>query len=451
LLEGHKWFHFIGIGGIGMSALAHILVSLGHKVTGSDLNESEVTKRLQGMGIEIFFQHSRDNISREVDVGVVSTAINNDNVELAQCQQLNISVIHRGELLAHIFNPGKGIAVAGAHGKTTTTGMLAVALEECKLSPTVLIGGDLPYFQGNAKKGTGQLIVAEADESDGSFLKLQPHIGVITNIEDDHLDYYGTIEKVEEAFFRFCYRIAERGIIIACSDDQQVKKLLKDIRNKLTYGLESGDLTAKNIKHQGLSVAADIFYQEKMIGKLVLNVPGRHNLLNALAVIGVGIYLGLEMEEVLKGLSLFTGVKRRFQIISQVKDIKIIDDYAHHPTEIMATLKAARSVAPNNRVIAIFQPHRYSRTKSLFVQFANAFYDADIVLLDKIYSAGEKPISEVSSQMIIDQMQHPNVSYCQGRQKIIDRLKELIKPGDLVITMGAGDIWRVAYELANEI
>jgi UDP-N-acetylmuramate--alanine ligase len=450
-LEGSKWYHLIGIGGIGMSALAHILVSNEHKVTGSDLKESEVTKRLQGMGIKIFFQHSPDNISPEIDIGVVSTAINDDNEELAQCRRLNIPVIHRGELLAQIFNPGKGIAVAGAHGKTTTTGMLAVTLEECNLSPTVLIGGDLPYFQGNAKQGTGELIIAEADESDGSFLKLQPHIGVITNIEDDHLDYYGTIDKVAEAFFQFCYSIAVRGIIIACSDDQQVKRLLCHLPNKLTYGLESGDLTAGNIKHQGLGLEAEIFYQDQKLGKLALNVPGRHNLLNSLAVVGVGIYLGLDMQEVFKGLSKFTGVKRRFQIISQTNKIKIVDDYAHHPTEIIATLKAARSVSPDNRVIAVFQPHRYSRTKSLFTQFANSFSDADIVIFDDIYSAGEKPIPEVNSQLIISQMKHPHVLYCEGRQEIISCLKELLKPKDLVITMGAGDIWRVAHQLANEL
>ncbi|MDW7673619.1 MAG: UDP-N-acetylmuramate--L-alanine ligase [Bacillota bacterium] len=446
MLEGKKWFHFIGIGGIGMSALAFVLIKQGHKVTGSDLKESEVTKRLQNLGIVVHIGHNSHNICNEVDVAIVSTAINNNNPELKQCQLLDIPVVHRGELLAEIFNPKKGIAVAGAHGKTTTTAMLGVVLEECKISPTVLIGGDIDYFKGNAKVGTSELIIAEADESDGSFLKLQPHIGVITNIEDDHLDYYGTIDKLEDAFLHFIYKTSQRGIIVVCTDDKNIEKLTHKIEQKITYGLNSGAVTAKNIIYEGLRTEADIYYEEQLVDKLVLNVPGEHNLLNALAVIGVGIFLGLNLSEVVKALAIFKGVKRRFEKIGEVKGAVVVDDYAHHPTEILATLAAAKK-ASEGRVVAIFQPHRYSRTKSLYKQFAQSFKDADVVIFDEIYSAGEAPISNVSTGLIVAEMDQPNIYYCNNKEEILQQLNQITQEGDLIITLGAGDVWKVAKEL----
>lgn len=447
LLEGRKWFHFIGIGGIGMSALAHILVDSGHQVTGSDLKKTEVTDRLESLGIKIAFSHSPKNITTEIDYVVISTAIKQDNEELVQCQLDNLPIIHRGDLLAQLLNVKKGIAVAGAHGKTTTTAMLAVVLNECRLDPTVIIGGDVPYFKANAQLGKGELIVAEADESDGSFLKLRPHISIITNIEDDHLDFYGTMEKVEEAFFDFTYRTAQNGIVVVCTDNKKVDELCKKIDNKITYGLESGELTAKNIQYLSFKLTADIYFQEKFIGKLTLNVPGKHNLLNALGVIGVGIYLGIDMNHILKALDKFTGVKRRFQFLGEVNNIKFVDDYAHHPTEIQATLAAAKKTT-QGRIIAIFQPHRYSRTQALYKQFAQALNAAHVVILDEIYGAGEDPVPHVSSQMIIDNMDDTIATfYRQGKEEIIQELQELLQPGDLVLTLGAGDVWKISEEM----
>ena len=428
-----------------MSALAHIMISMGHKVSGSDIKGSIVTNRLENMGAEIYYNHDDSNIIDSMDYIVVSSAIAANNCELVASKEKKIAIIHRGELLAQLFNTHKGIAVAGAHGKTTTTSMLAVALSECGFSPTVLIGGDVPYFNGNAQKGSGEIMVAEADESDGSFLFLKPEVAIITNIEDDHLDYYGSMEKVEQAFFDFTYRASQSGIVILCTDNEKVRELSENIDNKITYGLNTGEVTAKNISYLGLGVRADIFYQEQPLGPITLNVPGKHNLLNALGVIGAGIFLGIKFEEISAGISKFTGVKRRFQVLGQVGDITVVDDYAHHPTEIIATLSAAKN-AVEGRLVAIFQPHRYSRTKALYKQFAAAFSDADVVILDEVYAAGETS-NQVSSSLIVNSMNHNHVHFCPGKENILQLLNNILEPGDLVITLGAGDIWQVSHKL----
>ena len=447
--------HFIGIGGAGMSGIAKVILELGYKVSGSDLSSSEVTKRLENMGASIYRGHQEHNLDERVDTVVVSSAVPRDNPEVVKAHRLGIPVIQRAEMLGRLMDSQKGIAVAGAHGKTTTTSMISLIFEKNGYDPTVVVGGELNDIGGNAKLGTGKYLVAEADESDGSFLKLKPTITVVTNVEDDHLDYYGTRENIQKAFQEFITRTPKEGFAVLCLDDPVLSKMIPQLEGEtriITYGFTpEAHFTAVNINLNGITTSATVLKQGKALGEICLNVPGKHNVLNALATVAVGINCGLSFKEIVNGLQAFHGVQRRFQHVGRINGIQVVDDYAHHPTEIKATLAAAKTTKPK-RVVAVFQPHRFTRTQLLAHEFGTAFVDSDILILNEIYPAGEKPIPGVSAQLIAEQIKaqtQQNLEYIADKNNITKRLLEIIQPGDLVLTMGAGNIWTVGQDLVR--
>lgn len=454
-MQKPQHIHFIGIGGSGMNGIAMIMQGLGYRVTGSDLKPSTVTERLEALGITCYAGHAGENLG-DAEMVVASTAIPPDNAELVEARVRGLPVIHRGDMLAWLMRRQKGIAIAGAHGKTTTTSMAALVLEKNDMDPTIVIGGELTDIGGNAKLGRGEYLVAEADESDGSFLKLDPFIQIVTNIEDDHLDYYKTVDKIVEAFQQFMAKAPEDGLAIVCLDDPKLRELLEGYQRPFqTYALyqPGADYTMRNIRLSGQLSSADVFYHDQYVGTLELSVPGSHNLSNALAVVALGMFIGLPFEGIAAALRGFRGAGRRFQLTGEVNGIKIIDDYAHHPTEVKATLKAARQVR-TGRVIGVFQPHRYTRTSILGERFGEAFGDADVIIISDIYSAGEKPIEGVSARTIIDAIEkHENreVLYLPTSLDIIDYLSRDARPGDIILTMGAGDIWSTGVELVNRL
>ncbi len=447
--------HFIGVGGSGMSGIATILLKQGYKVSGSDLTQGEATSRLRSLGAEIFCGHDRANPGQDTDLVVISSAIRENNPELAAAREQGIEVIKRGEMLARLMAGKKGIAVAGAHGKTTTSAMIALVLEKNGLDPTVIVGGDITEFGGNAKLGKGEYLVAEADESDGSFLLLSPFIEVITNIEDDHLDYYRSREAIKKAFREFIGKVPPDGSVILCLDDPYIRKIAGKCGSQaVTYGLtRPAHYTARNIRAEGLHTFADIYYQEDRLGALELNVPGQHNMNNAMAAVAVGRIVGLEFQAVAKALRAFRGVHRRFEVLGDVNGVSIVDDYAHHPTEVKATLKAAQQTKAN-RVIGVFQPHRYTRTKFLFKEFGDAFADADIIVINDIYPAGETPIKGVSADLIVNavvEREKRPVHYFRTTEETTEFLSQIARPGDLVLTLGAGNIWTVGTNLIKRL
>ncbi len=454
-MQSTQHVHFIGIGGSGMNGIAMIMLGLGYRVTGSDLKPSAATERLEALGVACYTGHKGENLGN-ADLVVASTAIPPDNAELVEAKKRGLSVVHRSEMLAWLMRRQKGIAIAGAHGKTTTTSMAALMLEKNKLDPTIVIGGELTDIGGNAKLGRGEYIVAEADESDGSFLKLDPFIEVITNIEDDHLDYYKCEENIAAAFREFLAKVPDSGLAIVCLDDPGIRKQMEEFdRPCLTYALDNpqADYTMKNIRLNGQLTSGDVYYQGLYLGALELSVPGRHNLSNALAVVAVGRFIGLAMEDITTALKSFTGAGRRFQLTGEVNGIKVIDDYAHHPTEIKATLRAAVQLK-TGRVVGVFQPHRYTRTSILGERFGEAFKDADVVIVSEIYSAGECPIEGVSARIIISAIEKHDgreAIYLPTRQEIVDYLARTARPGDMILTMGAGDIWNAGVELVDRL
>lgn len=447
--------HFIGIGGSGMSGIAGIMKGMGYRVSGSDLKSSATIERLESLGITCFCSHAAEHL-RDVDLVVASTAIPPDNVELMAARERGIPVLHRSEMLAKLMRRQKGIAVAGAHGKTTTTSMTALTLEKNGLDPTVIIGGELIDIGGNAKLGGGQYLVAEADESDGSFLRLDPYIEIITNIEDDHLDYYKTIENIIKTFWNFMQKVPDDGLAVLCLDDPHIRKLLKKYERPFeTYALSQpgADYTLRKIKQNGAITAGDVFCRGEKLGRLELSVPGLHNLSNALAVIAASRFVGLEFKDIARALKPFKGAGRRFQLLGEVNGIRVVDDYAHHPTEIKATLRAARQVQ-SGRLISVFQPHRYTRTSLLWERFGEVFSDADLIIINDIYSAGEKPIEGVSARLIISAIEKHegrDVLHLPGREETVDFLAREARPGDLVLTMGAGDVWASGEKLVQRL
>jgi len=452
-----QWVHFVGIGGAGMSGLAKCLLELGYRISGSDLLATETTKRLENCGAKIFTGHREENLDPRVDLVVVSSAIPKDNAELLKAAALGVPVIQRAEMLGRIMENQKGIAVAGAHGKTTTTSMISLMLEKNGYDPTVVVGGELNDIGGNAKLGQGEYLVAEADESDGSFLKLKQFITVVTNVEDDHLDYYGTREKIEEAFIEFVRNTHPAGFAVLCLDDPVLQRLvpgLKQEKRIITYGFNNdADFCAGEAELNGHATKAAVFWKGERLGEINLSVPGKHNLSNALAAVAVGINLGLGFEGIARSLQPFRGVQRRFQAIGEVGGIAIYDDYAHHPTELKTTLAAARTLKPR-RIIAVFQPHRYTRTKLLAREFGSAFRQADVLIVNEVYSAGEKPIPGVSAKLIVDQIKQSTgqeAEYIPDKADIVKRLGEIVRPGDLVITMGAGNIWTAGVDLYRRL
>lgn len=446
--------HFVGIGGIGMSGIAEVLLNLGYRVSGSDVKESEVTRRLQTLGCEISYGHQRENV-KEADVVVVSSAIRPTNPEIKVAEERLIPIIPRAEMLAELMRMKVGIAIAGTHGKTTTTSLIATVLGAAGLDPTVVIGGRLNSIGSNAKLGQGEFLVAEADESDGSFLKLMPTIAVVTNIDPEHLDYYKGIEEIKEAFLQFLNRIPFFGLAVLCLDHPNVQSLLPRLKKRFTtYGLTTqADFHAEEIEFDGISAAFDVLFHREKIGRLRIRMPGLHSVYNALAAVATAFELDIPFQTVQEALKDFGGIQRRFQIKGEKKGVLIVDDYGHHPVEIVATLKAAKA-GWKRRVIAVFQPHRYTRTQTLFQEFLAAFYDADILILTDIYAAGEDRIEGVEARALFEGIReygHKDVTYLSNKKEIVDHLLRIIAPGDMVITLGAGDIWQVSEELVKRL
>lgn len=447
--------HFIGIGGAGMSALAYVLNKRGYDVRGSDLNPNHMSARLAEEGCLVYIGHAESQVS-DAQVVVVSTAINQKNPELVKAKEMGLPVLHRSDVLAALLNDAQGVAVAGAHGKTTTSAMISCITVETGIDPTVVIGGEVSSLGGNARNGNGPVVVAEADESDGSFLKFYPSLAVITNIENDHLDYYGSEENIYKAFKQFVGNIKEGGRAVMCIDNAKVAKLAKEVnRPVVTYGMaDSGaDYVATNISYQAGGTAYDLYYKGQLVTRVELMVPGRHNVLNSLGAFAAARELGLEPAPILRALAAFTGAKRRFETKGKVKDVWVVDDYAHHPTEIGVTIKAGRQTKPN-RLVCVFQPHRYTRTKLLFNDFCRCFKDCDKLLVVDIYAASEQPLEGVNSKALVEGIKEAtgqDVEYVSRLTKAEEYLEGYVQPGDLVMTIGAGDVFKVGEELVREL
>lgn len=455
MLDKLRNFHFIGIGGAGMSAIAYVLIKRGYNVSGSDLNAGRVSARLANEGAMVFMGHDACQVSdADAEAVVVSTAIHADNPELVAAKEQGIPVYHRSDLLAAIFNKGDGVAVAGAHGKTTTSAMLSCIAVEGKVDPTVIIGGEVSSLGGNACNGAGSYIVAEADESDGSFLKLNPSLVIVTNIEDDHLDYYGTEENIYAAFKQFLSNITPGGKAILCVDNAKVKALAQETeQDVITYGLEEADYVAKAICYGVDGTTYKLYYKNEFITEVRLIVPGRHNVLNSVGAFAAAREMGIATESILASLAKFGGAKRRFETKGKVGGVWIVDDYAHHPTEIEVTLKAARQTQPK-RLLCLFQPHRYSRTKLLFNEFCNCFADCDELILTDIYAASEAPIPGITSEALAEGVRKAlgkEVTYIPRLEKAEEYLEAKAAAGDLILTVGAGDVFKVGEELVREL
>lgn len=453
LLQNIKKIHFIGIGGAGMSAIAKVLLEMGYVITGSDLNETETVNKLKRSGAKIFTGHSRENI-HDAEAVVVSTAISENNPEVQGAKEQGIPIFHRSDMIAELMLKYHGIAVAGAHGKTTTTAMIAVMLEHAGVDPTIIIGGEVEYLHGSAKLGTSKYLVAEADESDGSFLKYSPHIAVVTNIENDHMDFYKTMGNILHSFNQFLHKLpSETGLGILCFDNAYIRDLAEGLeRPYISYGIEhDAEYMARNIRTQGAITTYDVYRQEELLGTLKLNVPGRHNVANSLAAVIVGVTVGLTFSQIVEGLSYFQGAKRRFQTKARINGVWIIDDYAHHPTEIATTLLAARQTEPK-RLICVFQPHRYSRTQFLREEFGRAFTSTDVLVITDVYAAGEEPIPGITGEVLKEEVERQTgmqVIYISDKDKVARYLKQIVEPGDLVMTMGAGNIYLTGEELVE--
>lgn len=439
--------HFVGIGGIGMSGIAEVLVNLGFNVSGSDIKESAATERLSKLGISIHAGHDARHIEG-AQVVVVSSAVRPDNPEVEAAHRAKIPVIPRGEMLAELMRMKQGIAVAGSHGKTTTTSMIAHILSKGGLDPTIVVGGKLGILGSNAKLGKGPTLVAEADESDGSFLMLSPTWSIITNIDREHLDYYKDLVEIKEAFIAFANSVPFYGCTFVCMDCSNVASIRPHLRRQVkTYGTNPQmDIQARNIRQDGSHTHFDVWAFGQDMGKFELCVPGRHMVLNALAAIGIALEMGVAIDVIRMALGEFTGADRRFTIKGELNGVLVVDDYGHHPTEIAATLSGARTGFSTRRIVAVFQPHRYSRTKALLDEFARAFFEADVVVISDIYAASETPIPGLTGQTLADALLstgQKDVHYIPDISDMPSALWKLTKPNDLLITFGAGSITRV--------
>jgi UDP-N-acetylmuramate--alanine ligase len=446
--------HFVGIGGIGMSGLAEILRSLEFDVSGSDLKGNDITRRLAELGVRVDVGHHAKNV-QGADVVVFSSAIAQDNPEILEARAAGIPVIGRAEMLAELMRVKYGVAIAGSHGKTTTTSLVATVLRAAGLDPTVVVGGKMAALGSNARLGAGDLLVAEADESDGSFLRLTPTVAVVTNIDPEHLDHYGTHEKIKDAFVEFASRVPFYGLAVMCLDHPHVQDILPRVsRRHVTYGVSAqADYSAKNIRYSGLMTAFQVVKRGEPIGDFVVNMPGTHNVLNCLAVIAVADELEVPLDVTKQALATFGGVGRRFSVIAEPAGIVLVDDYGHHPAEIEATLDAAQR-AYGRRVVVAFQPHRYTRTRDLFDGFSRAFNKADVVVVTDIYPAGEAPIAGVTAAHLAQSIRehgHHDVTYVADKKAVPDELQRRIRQGDIVIALGAGDINAAVRELATRL
>ncbi|WCM64006.1 UDP-N-acetylmuramate--L-alanine ligase [Paenibacillus polymyxa] len=447
--------HFIGIGGYGMSAIARVMLEMGYTVTGSDVASQELTEKLAAKGAKIYIGHTPEHIAG-ADIVVYSTALSRDNVERVAAEELNIPTLHRSQMLARLLNERKGIAVAGAHGKTTTSSMIALVMERCNVDPTYIIGGEITNLGTNAKAGKSEFVVAEADESDGSFLQYHPWQGIVTNIEADHLENYdGDFNRLKSAYVQFLSQIRPDGAAIVCADDQNIREMLPQLQSRvITYGVEhEADYMATDIQLGDRRLSFTMSRKGTALGTIELSVPGKHNMYNAMATVISCLEAGIPFDQIAATIVEFHGAKRRFQVLGESNDILIIDDYAHHPTEIEATISAAR--ATGKRIIAVFQPQRYSRTFFLLDAFSRAFSEASEVIITDIYSpAGEKQIEGVHSSKLVDlivQNSNANAIYLPTKEAVIEELKDRLQPGDLVLTMGAGDIWKAGDALAGHL
>ncbi len=445
--------HFVGIGGVGMSGLAEILRSLEFEVSGSDLRASPTTQRLESLGMRVDIGHGSGNV-HGADVVVKSSAIKAGNIELVEALELGISVIGRAELLAELMRVKNGVAIAGSHGKTTTTSFVATVLRAAGLDPTVCVGGKMAALGSNARLGDGDLMVAEADESDGTFLWLNPTIAVVTNIDPEHLDYWGSYAKLKDAFIEFCARVPFYGVSVLCLDHPQVQSILPHVKGRhVTYGVSpQADYCARGIKHRQLTTVFNAYRRGEPLGGFSLCMPGQHNVLNCLAAIAVADELAVPLDVTKKALATFGGVGRRFSVTAQVGGVTLVDDYAHHPAEIRATLEACREAFPaeQHRIVVVFQPHRYSRTRDLFEEFSCAFNQSDLLLVTDIYHAGEKPIAGVDSAQLVEaiaQHGHQGVELMADKDDVPQHLAKQLREGDVVLTLGAGDINRCLQPL----
>ena len=443
--------HFVGVGGSGMSGIAEVLLNLGYAVSGSDLRRSAATDRLCSLGARFCEGHAAANVA-DAHVVVTSTAVHGDNPEVQEARRLGIPVIPRAEMLAELMRMKYGVAVAGSHGKTTTTSMVALVLDRGGLDPTVVVGGRLGVLGSGARLGKGEFMVAEADESDRSFLKLSPTLAVVTNVDREHLDTYRDLADVQEAFLGFVNKVPFYGAGIVCLDDPPLQDILPRVERRLvTYGVAGqAQVSARDVQLRPMSSVYQAVLEGAPLGKVELAVPGAHNVLNSLAAVAVGIDLGVPFSAIQEGLASFTGVDRRFQVRGEARDVLVVDDYGHHPTEIRATLETLRTRAGGRRTVVLFQPHRYTRTQALWDEFCRAFNHADLLLLTDVYAAGEEPIPEVSAESLtraISARGHRQVLYAGDLKAALEKLVAEVRDGDVVLTLGAGSVWTLGEEL----
>ncbi|WP_374031139.1 UDP-N-acetylmuramate--L-alanine ligase [Bdellovibrio bacteriovorus] len=449
----HAKFHFVGIGGIGMCGLAELLHNIGAKVSGSDQAENANTERLKDLGVKVFKGHASSNVG-DADVVVYSSAIQYGNPEISEARARQIPLIPRAEALAEIMRLKRGIAVAGTHGKTTTTSMTSAIFLEANLSPTIVIGGRFELIKSTAMLGSGEWLVAEADESDGSFHKLSPEIAIITNIDSDHLEHFKTFENVQKSFHDFAMKVPFYGKVIVCGDDPLVRQIFENFPKRiLFYGFdEKNDLVVTGEQgHYAVHRNDRLLGTKHLVGEFNLKVPGRHNALNAVAAICAGVAAGIPFATCAKGLQRYEGVDRRFHFKGEKKGIKIYDDYGHHPTEVRAVLQAFREKYPKQRLVVFFQPHRYSRTQHCWHDFTTAFMEADQVLLTDIYPAGEAPIPGVTSEKLASEMKHEHAQYFVRDEKATQKILGMLKEGDVFVTLGAGDGWKLGLDVLNQL
>ena len=446
--------HFVGIGGIGMSGIAELLLNLGYTVSGSDLKSSDITERLRSLGGVIHEGHAAEQV-KDADVVVVSSAVRPDNPEVLAAQRASIPVIPRAEMLAELMRLKYSIAVSGAHGKTTTTSIVAAVLASGGLDPTVVIGGKLIGIGTNAVLGRGDFIVAEADESDGSFLRYSPAIAVVTNIDREHLDFYPDLAAIQRVFLEFIDRVPFYGLAVLCLDNEPIQDLIPLIKKRFaTYGMNpQADFQIRNVVIEGRRTRFSVFRHRRKLGRFKLNLPGIHNVYNATASIVVANELDIPVARIQTALQHLTGVQRRLEVRGETNAITVIDDYGHHPTEIKMTLQAVREGWPERRMVVVFQPHRYTRTRALIDDFARAFYQSDVLMVLPIYAASEAPISGITGQALGERISahgHKQVVFADGIAAATAQLKTLLRPGDLLLTLGAGDVWKVGADLLRE-
>ncbi len=455
MYKKNQIIHFVGIGGVGMSGIAEVLHNLGYKVQGSDISKNANVKRLENMGIKVFIGHNAKNIEN-VDVIVRSSAIKDNNPEIIEAYNRGIPVIPRAEMLAELMRMKYSIAVAGSHGKTTTTSMIGTILNHANMDPTIVIGGKLDSLGSNAKLGKGEFLVAEADESDGSFLLLNPTIAVVTNIDEEHLDHYkGGLEEIKDTFIQFINKVPFYGVGILCLDHPNIQEILPKIEKRvITYGfLSQCDIRGENIEIKEFSSSFDVFIKDEFKGRIKIKMPGIHNVSNALGAIAAGYELEIPFEKIKEALDDFAGVNRRFYLKGYYRNAMVIDDYGHHPEEIKATLKGVKE-AFNREVIVVFQPHRYSRTQALLNSFATAFYNADKLIVTEIYPAGEEKIEGISGEVLYERIKdfgHKDVIFIPEFNEIIKYLKEVITDNSIVITLGAGNVWQIGEKLLGKM